>query len=226
MSAGESACGACASRRCRGRVDGQAPPVELPAPQVSHGPPLWQTIGKRASRRVYRAEPIPLGTLAQLLWAGQGLRTTPDGRQRRTTPSGGCRYPIETYACIHAVEGLAPGIYCHDLGPHALVPVRLGDFRAEIATATHGQTACATAAVVLIWTAVIDRSVPDIGQRAYRYLYIEAGHIAQNVALAAVALRLGSCQVGGFCDDALSAMLQFDGSREPVVYLTAIGVPR
>ena len=90
----------------------------------------------------------------------------------------------------------------------------------------HGQTACANAAVVFIWTAVVERGSSGIGQRAYRYFYIEAGHIAQNVALAAVALGLGSCQIGGFCDDAVNDMLGVDGNQEPAVYATAVGVPR
>ena len=208
------------------RVTGMAEPVRLPLPQVSGGIPLWEAIRARASRRFYRVQAIALSALSQLLWAGQGLRGTPEGPPYRTTPSGGRRYPVETYLSVHAVEGVEPGLYYHDVGPHALVPIRFGDFRAETATAMHGQKVCANAAVVLIWTAVVERSTPVLGQRAYRYFYIEAGHIAQNVALSAVALGLGSCQIGGFCDDALSDMLGLDREGEPPVYATAVGMPK
>jgi SagB-type dehydrogenase family enzyme len=207
-------------------VGGVAAPVLLPPPQTSQGPPLWETIRARASRRLYQRDEIGLGAVSQLLWAGRGIRDERSNILLRTTPSGGGCYPIESYLCVHNVCSVEPGLYYHDLSRHALIPVKLGDLRSRIAAATHGQKICASAAVVFIWTAVVERSTSLCGERAYRYLYIEAGHIAQNTAIAAVALGLGSCQIGGFCDDALSDMLQLDGEHEPVVYLTAVGIPR
>jgi SagB-type dehydrogenase family enzyme len=207
-------------------VLGVAAPVRLPSPQTSQGPPLWDTIRARASRRVYQRDEVELNVVSQLLWAGGGIRDATSGMRLRTTPSAGRCYPIETYLSAHTVKDVEPGLYYCDLDRQTLIPVKLGDFRSQIAVATHGQELCANAAVVFIWTAVVERSRPLCGQRAYRYFYIEVGHIAQNVALAAVALGLGSCQIGGFCDDALNDMLQLDGSQEPVIYLTAVGTPR
>jgi len=207
-------------------VAGVAAPVPLPPPQTRQGPPLWDTIHARASRRFYQRDEIGLSVISQLLWAGRGIRDEANNVRPRTTPSAGGRYPIETYLSAHTVKDVEPGLYYCDLDRHILVPVKLGDFRSQIAVAAHGQTMCANAAVVFIWTAVVERSTPLCGQRAYRYFYIEVGHIAQNVALAAVALGLGSCQIGGFCDDALNDMLQLDEGQEPVLYLTAVGVPR
>jgi len=207
-------------------VAGVAAPVTLPGPQTSSGPPLWDTVRARASRRVYQRKEIELSVIAQLLWAGQGIRNEASDARRRTTPSAGGRYPIETYLSAHTVKGVDAGLYYCAPDGHSLVPIRLGDFRSQIAVAAHGQRMCANAAAVFIWTAVVERSTPLCGQRAYRYFYIEVGHIAQNVALAAVALGLGSCQIGGFCDDALNDLLHLDERQEPVLYLTAIGVPR
>jgi SagB-type dehydrogenase family enzyme len=62
--------------------------------------------------------------------------------------------------------------------------------------------------------------------RAYRYVYLDAGHIAQNLALAAVGLGLGTCQVAAFFDDDMNTILGVDGVDESVIYLSAVGHPR
>lgn len=76
------------------------------------------------------------------------------------------------------------------------------------------------------WTAIFQRSKWKYHQRAYRYVYLDAGHIAQNVALAAVALGLGSCQVAALYDDEVDALLGVDGTEESVIYMTVVGRPR
>jgi SagB-type dehydrogenase family enzyme len=80
--------------------------------------------------------------------------------------------------------------------------------------------------VVFVWTAVFARSKWKYRQRAYRYIYLEAGHIAQNVALAAVALGLGSCQIGALYDDEANALLGVDGEEESTIYVTSVGRSR
>jgi len=77
--------------------------------------------------------------------------------------------------------------------------------------------------VVFVWTAVFERSKWKYKQRAYRYIYLDAGHIAQNVALSAVALGLGSCQIGALYDDEANALLGVDGVHESTIYMTAVG---
>lgn len=76
------------------------------------------------------------------------------------------------------------------------------------------------------WAAIFQRSKWKYHQRAYRYVYLDAGHIAQNVALAAVALGLGSCQVAALYDDEVDALLGVDGTEESVIYMTVVGRPR
>jgi SagB-type dehydrogenase family enzyme len=76
-----------------------------------------------------------------------------------------------------------------------------------------------------VWTAVFGRSKWKYRQRAYRYVYLDASHIAQNVALAAVALSLGSCQIAALYDDEANALLGVDGIEESTVYMTIVGKP-
>ena len=88
------------------------------------------------------------------------------------------------------------------------------------------QEFCSEAAAVFVWTAVFPRAKWKYRQRAYRYVYLDAGHIAQNLMLAAVGLGLGSCPVAAFFDDEMSALLGVDGTEESVIYLCAVGHPR
>jgi SagB-type dehydrogenase family enzyme len=143
----------------------------------------------------------------------------------RSAPSAGALYPVETYLSVQMVEGIEPGIYHYGVRDHELELLQPGDFRAEVAKAALDQGFLAEAAVVFAWTAVFARSKWKYKERAYRYVYLDAGHIAQSVALAAVALGLGSCQIAALYDDEVNAILGVDGKEESVVYMTALGRP-
>ena len=84
----------------------------------------------------------------------------------------------------------------------------------------------ARANVVFIWTGVFRRSKWKYKQRAYRYVYLDAGHLAQNLALAAVALGMGSCQIAALYDEEANALLGVDGVEESTIYMTTVGRPR
>ena len=84
---------------------------------------------------------------------------------------------------------------------------------------------CATAPAVFAWTAIFARSTWKYGQRAYRYIYLDAGHIAENLALTAVSLDLGTCQIGALFDDEVNKLLEVDGVEESIVYMSVVGVP-
>jgi nitroreductase len=51
----------------------------------------------------------------------------------------------------------------------------------------------------------------------------EAGHIGQNVFLAATSMGMGAYAVGAFNDDAVNALVGVDGVDEAVVYVLAVG---
>jgi SagB-type dehydrogenase family enzyme len=151
------------------------------------------------------------------------VTATQHGYALRTAPSAGALYPIETYVIVHAVETIAPGIYHYDVRAHALEQIKTGDFRLAVAQAALDQDMAYEAGLVFVWTALFQRSKWKYGQRAYRYVYLDAGHIAQNVALAAVALGLGSCQIGALYDDEVNALLGVDGKTESTIYMTVVG---
>jgi len=161
--------------------------------------------------------------LSQLLWAAQGITRYQRGFGFRTAPSAGALYPIETYLIANRVETLEKGAYHYSVANHALHTLRLGDLAEEAARAALDQRMCRDAAVVFVWTAVFQRSKWKYDQRAYRYIYLDAGHIAQNVALAAVALALGACQIGALYDEEVNRLVGVDGEQESAIYMTAVG---
>jgi len=197
----------------------------LSAPTTSDGAGCWEILARRRSVRRFRDEAVPETALSQLLWAAQGITQTSHGHGLRTAPSSGALYPIETYVVIHAVDDIESGIYHYSVPDHSLDQLRCGDFRAEVARAALDQSMAAHANFVFVWTAIFERSKWKYGQRAYRYVYLDAGHLAQNVALGAVALGLGSCQVGALYDLEVNWLLEIDGIQESAIYMTAVGRP-
>ncbi len=202
-----------------------APQVELPRVAEKEGTSIWEAIGRRRSFRDFKQAPIRAAELSQLLWASQGVTKVVGDYGLRSAPSAGALYPVETYVSVQMVEGIEPGIFHYGVRGHQLELLRAGDFRAALAKAALDQGFLAEAAVVFAWTAVFDRSKWKYKQRAYRYVYLDAGHIAQNVALAAVALGLGSCQVAALYDDEVNDILGVDGKEESILYMTAVGRP-
>ena len=204
----------------------RAPRVALPPPQTSGGADLWTVLAARRSVRSFEPARLTLTELSQLLWAAQGITCQVQGYDLRTAPSAGGLYPVETYLVIHAIEGIGPGVYHYAVQAHELEELRSGDYRLAAAKAAMDQAIAAEANVVFVWTAIFERSKWKYRQRAYRYIYLDAGHIAENVALAAVALGLGSCQVAALYDDEANALLGVNGKEESTLYMTVVGRPQ
>ncbi|MCX7974652.1 MAG: SagB/ThcOx family dehydrogenase [Candidatus Aminicenantes bacterium] len=203
----------------------QAPRLSLPSPAPFEKTSLWECLSRRRSVRQFSSQPLSLETLSLLLWACQGITAREFGFELRAAPSAGALYPIETYLSVHQVKDLEPGIYHYDVSAHALEKIKSGHFGQALARAALDQSFVAEAAVVFIWTALFARSTWKYRQRAYRYIYLDAGHLAENLALAAVACKLGSCQIGAFYDEEVNALLGLDGREESTIYLSAVGLP-
>jgi SagB-type dehydrogenase family enzyme len=161
--------------------------------------------------------------LGQVLFLTTGITRDRWGQARRSAPSSGALYPIETYAVVHNVEGIAPGVYHYAIPEHALEQVRAGDFRAHTVDQALGQDFLGRCGAVLFLTNILQRMRPKYQDRSYRYGLLEAGHIGENAYLAAGSLGLGACGVGAFMDDQINAMLGVDGVEEAAVYMLAVG---
>ncbi|MHC4507395.1 MAG: SagB/ThcOx family dehydrogenase [Planctomycetota bacterium] len=203
----------------------EAPQTDLPSFEPSRAMNLDQALEQRKSIRDFRDKPISKGQLSYLLWASTGVQRIEDGYTFRTAPSAGALYPIETYVIVNNVEALETGLYHYSVQAHQLESLAQRDLRRQITAAALGQGMCAAAPAVFIWSAVFERCKWKYGQRAYRYIYLDAGHIAENLALAAVSLDLGTCEIGALFDDHVNAILGIDGQDESVICMAVVGVP-
>jgi SagB-type dehydrogenase family enzyme len=201
--------------------------IALPEPFIEKSANVWEVLGRRRSTRAFSpARDLPLGLLSSLLWSTQGITATDGEWHFRAAPSAGALYPIETYIFARAVEGLEQGIY--HFRPHMfdMEFIRKGDFAVALADAALGQEMILEAQATFLWTAVVARSTWKYKQRAYRYIYMDAGHIAQNLYLAGCAAGLGVCAVGAFFDDRVNGLIGIDGAEEVAVYLASVGWPK
>jgi SagB-type dehydrogenase family enzyme len=201
------------------------PKISLEAFEPDKLMPLHNTLKTRRSVRRFRREPISKAQLSYLLWASTGIQRVEGGYEFRTAPSAGALYPIETYIAANSVSDLESGLYHYSVKHHQLEQLSKGDYGTAVAKAALGQSMCAQAAAVFVWSAVFQRCKWKYGQRAYRYIYLDAGHIAENLALAAVSLNLGSCEIGALYDDQVNAILGVDGTDESVICMAALGHP-
>lgn len=199
--------------------------IGLPRPDPSVSMDLHEALSKRRSVRSFSGKPLGTEQLSYLLWASTGIQRRERGFEFRTAPSAGALYPIETYIVANRVEGIGPGVYHYPVRIHCLETLKEGRFGREIAAAALGQEICDEAAVVFVWTAVFQRSKWKYRQRAYRYVYLDAGHIAQNLALSAVSIGLGSCQVAALFDDEVNRIIGVDGVEESAIYMSVVGQP-
>lgn len=204
------------------KEDEAAETVSLAGEELPEGS-LWSALLNRRSRRAFTNEPIGKSTLARLVWACQGATAGAGGLVLRTAPSAGALYPVETYLVINRVTGIKPGLYHYRVRRAELGLIKPGDHGPELAAAALGQNMCAKAPAVFLWTAIVDRCKFKYAQRAYRYLYLDAGHICQNLYLAAEDLGLGCCSMGAFFDDQVNRLLGVDGQAETILYLAAVG---
>jgi len=195
--------------------------IVLPDPHDYRGLSFEEAVETRRSVRDYSAEPLSSEELSRLLHAAQGITERRWGF--RAAPSAGALYPIELYAVVHNVVSLEPGVYHYAVQEHGLELLRQGDFRVAVMQAGLGQGFLGQANVCFVLSVIFQRTRWRYRERTYRYVLLEAGHVGQNIYLAATSLGLGACAVGAFLDDDLNDLLGLDGREEAVVYLLAVG---
>lgn len=195
--------------------------VELPEPSTNSSTALEKTLNERRSTRHYTDKPLSLEHIAQFLWAAQGITHS---RGFRTAPSAGALYPLEIYAVISNAKPIDSGIYHYRPKAHQLKPIKKGDHRKTVCNAALSQSAVCNAPVSIIITGVPERTTAKYGKRGIQYVFMEAGHAAQNVLLQAVSLNLGAVPIGAFDNDAVSRILDLPETERPL-YILCIGHP-
>lgn len=207
--------------------DPDKPTIDLPAPEelAPFRHDLRAAIDRRKSRRRYAEQALKLDELAFLLWSTQGVREVIDTYATlRTVPSAGARHAFETYLLVNRVEGLENGLYRYLALEHQLINLdAAADIAERMTEACWDQTQVKYSAVTFFWAAVPYRMTWRYGERGYRYLHLDAGHVCQNLYLAAEAINAGVCAIAAFQDTALNQILGLDGIEQFVIYLATVG---
>jgi len=195
--------------------------MKLPKPNLKGTVSVEEAIARRRSIRRFKKRPLTIKQISQLLWACQGI--TDPINKLRAAPSAGATYPFETYVVVGDVEGLEDGVYHYEPETHSITLVRSGDLRRLLAIACLRQMFIEEAPATIVLAAVFERTKRYYGERAYRYISMEAGHIGENLHLQCVAMGLGTVMVGAFYDNDVKTVLGID---EHPLYVMPVGYPR
>ncbi|WP_094227450.1 SagB/ThcOx family dehydrogenase [Methanolobus psychrotolerans] len=186
---------------------------------------LRQAIERRTSVRNYSSESLSMEELSYMLWCTQGVKEViREAATFRTVPSAGARHALETYVLVNNVQGLEKSLYRFLPIEHKLVEIDMDKNIADkIKHACLDQSFVKTSAATFIWTAVPYRMAWRYGQRGYRYLHLDAGHVCQNLYLSAESVGCGVCAIGAFLDEEINPALGIDGENEFVIYVATVG---
>ena len=207
--------------------DSDSPNIPLPSPDSLSlsTSDLRELISQRRTLRTYSREPLSLQELSFLLWATQGIQKTAAGeRSFRTVPSAGARHAFETRILCNMVEGLDPGVFRYVPSQHSLVSLAFEGARAEtLIDGFRNIILPTTSAVTFMWICIPERMTWKFGERGYRYLLMDAGHICQNLYLAAESIECGACAIGVFDDEEVNTSLGLDGTSQFLAYAASVG---
>ncbi|WP_456372187.1 SagB/ThcOx family dehydrogenase [Methanocaldococcus sp.] len=180
---------------------------------------LEDVLLKRRSIREYSSTPLTLKELSHLLFAAYGIT---DSRGFKTVPSAGATYPLEIYVNAKDVLGLEEGVYKYIPEKHSIIRILDDEVGYKLALASLKQMFIAVAPIVIIIAADFERTTRVYGDRGFRYVHMEVGHVAQNIYLMATSLGLGTVSVGAFYDNEIKNILGID---EYPLLLMPVGVP-
>lgn len=203
--------------------------VDLPAPALPTRS-FGEIIGARFSCRNFRPEPLALTALSTLLHASYGILGSNDldGEfLERPVPSGGGLYPLELYILAQRVDGLSGGVWHYLPLGHRLERVHEHPLPRLLTSEMFlGQPYLIDCSAVVVITSIVQRSLWKYEDRGYRYILLEAGHVAQNLNLCATAMDLASLNLGGFFDRDVLGLLRIDPDTEIALYGVALGHPQ
>jgi SagB-type dehydrogenase family enzyme len=185
----------------------------LPPPRYDGEVSIEKALAERRSIRSYKEGPLTLNELSQILWAAQGITEPTKGL--RTAPSPRAVYLLQVYVLPGNVTDLPMGIFQYRPQGHELIKIAEGDKKAELFKAA-GQPPIKNAPVALVITGSSEKAQNPA------WMYLEAGHAAENVYLQAVSLKLGTVAMAGFKEEEVRKVMNFP-EKERVLYIMPIG---
>lgn len=190
--------------------------IQLPNPRLTSTVSLEAAIAQRRSVRTFSQRELTMEQLGQLLWAGQGITEREKGF--RAAPSAGALFPLSLYILTKE------GFYLYLPASHELQQLSSEDHRTALAQAALRQGSIQEAPLVIVIAGNHERTGAKYDSRAFRYIYQEVGHVAENIHLQAVALGMASVPIGAFQDDKVQRVLSLPHRQAPL-YIIPVGYP-
>jgi len=193
-----------------------------------------ESIRWRRSRRKFVKRAVDLGKVASILYYADGVtgeakatkvELCSDDRIRLLAhPSAGAIYSIKVYLIAQNVQGLENMIYLYDHYRHVLKRIGSYDSKELIESLTVVPTITVSdASFVLVLVSDVWKVLRKYGNRGLRYIFIEAGQIAENVHLVSRSLGLGSLDFGNYYDKLLEDLLGLDGLSSQAIHVVLAG---
>lgn len=208
--------------------------LQIELPRTIHYEPnidLWRAMYSRRSLRNYSSKKLQIEDISTVLTYSYGKtgewRFEDYSVNLRAVPSAGALYPLNIYALACGIDGLEQGLYHYNVRDHALEFLQQGDFLEQLVPAIQAEDNewLKQAKAVLFITATFFRNQIKYGDRGYRGVLLDAGHLSQNILLSATGLNLAACPLMGCVDDQINDFLEIDGVEESILYAIAIGHP-
>ncbi len=187
--------------------------IDLPPPVIDGSISIEKALSERRTARSYSDKPLSLADISQLLWAAQGI--TEPKRGLRTAPSAQASYLMKVYILTGKVADLTMGMYQYQPQGHKLIKIADGDIKANLYSVTP-QKPINNAPAAIVITGLSNKA-----KNPY-WIYLEAGHIAQNICLEAVSRNVGTVTMAGFKPEEVKKALKLPDNEQPV-YIMPIG---
>ena len=200
--------------------------IDLPSIEEIHVPKrdLQEVIMNRRSVRSYSQDPITIEELAYACYMTQGIKEMRPKNTFRTVPSAGARHAFETLILVNNVIGLKKGLYRYIASKHKLVFMEEEDsLQDKVLEASYGQKMVVNSAVTFLWYANSYRMTYRYQMRGYRYMFLDAGHVMQNLYLISDQLDCGTCAIAAYDDDLMNKVMKLDGENRFVIYVAPLG---
>jgi SagB-type dehydrogenase family enzyme len=206
------------------------PRVKLPAiesiPQNNRT--FDEVVSSRRSLRDFADLDIDLNELSKILHQTYGITGEMPGKNGvrldvRSAPSAGALYPAEIYIAVRKVSGVEPGIYHYNVPNHEIELLIQGDLTEKMQEVCGGQEYVRRASVVVLISGVLERTKLKYGERGYRYVLLDIGHLGQNLYLSCASMGLAVMTTCAFFDDEANKLLHIDGVNEAAMYVAFIG---
>ena len=198
---------------------------------------LSEAIRRRRTQRALTGDRIDFAHLSTILFAGNGITTQANVNlaegecvkyRYRTTASAGGLYPVDILVAAHNVNGIEKGIYRHDPVRQGLEPILDSSGSARLLDTfclPENIVSVSRAGAVILMIGHPWRAMGKYGPRGARFVFIEAGSMAQNMALAASALGYSCIPCASIYDDEVHELLGLDGISSALVHALILGCP-